>query len=75
VIHISDLTPDYSKATDISFLGPVHECPCGSFVWNLKVMFEDYEISQYFTDMECAVCGTRAKAPTPIDHPEYEEDA
>ena len=47
-----------------------HECPvCGSFVWNIKASFEDYEISQYFLDMDCASCGSYAKAPTPLDRP------
>jgi hypothetical protein len=48
----------------------LHECPvCDSFVWNLKASFEDYELSSYFLDMECASCGTYAKAPTPLDKP------
>ena len=46
-----------------------HECDCGSYVWLLKVSFDDYEISNYFLDMECAVCGSFAKAPTPLDRP------
>ena len=48
----------------------LHECPvCESNIWNVKVCFEDYEIATYFMDMECAVCGTYAKAPTPLDKP------
>jgi C4-type Zn-finger protein len=47
-----------------------HECPvCESNIWNVKVIFEDYEIATYFTEMECSVCGSFAKAPTPIDKP------
>jgi hypothetical protein len=68
--NISDLYPSYEDATDIRFMGPVHACLCGSNLWNVKTMFEDYEISAYFTDMECAVCGTKAKAPTPLDRPQ-----
>jgi hypothetical protein len=30
-------------------------------------MFEDGEISLYMLDMECALCGALATAPTPID--------
>lgn len=48
-----------------------HVCPCGSELWRVVVTFEDYEIATYFTDMECIECGTRAKAPTPIDKPGY----
>lgn len=51
---------------------PTHVCVCGSRVWNLKVMFEDYEIGQYFLDMECTECGSLATAPTPIDRQEIE---
>jgi hypothetical protein len=51
----------------------LHECVCGSDMWKVVVTFEDYEIAGYLLDMECFHCGTRATAPTPIDHPEYEE--
>ena len=51
----------------------LHTCLCGSNMWRVIVMFEDYEISQYFLDMECFSCGTRAKAPTPIDKEGYNE--
>jgi hypothetical protein len=46
---------------------PTHICPCGSNIWNLKVIFYNFEIASYFIDMECADCGTLATAPTPID--------
>lgn len=51
----------------------VHVCPCGSNLWQVVVSFDNYEIATYSTDMQCLECGTRAKAPTPIDHPEYQE--
>lgn len=50
---------------------PTHICICGSRLWNVKCMFEDYEISFYFLDMECAVCGSKATAPTLADAPGY----
>ena len=50
----------------------LHECVCGSDMWKVVVTFEDYEIAGYLLDMECFHYGTRATAPTPIDHPEYE---
>lgn len=49
---------------------PTHICACGSQVWNVKCMFQDYEISMYFLDMECADCGSMATAPTLVDMPE-----
>jgi len=52
----------------------MHECICGCNMWKIVVMFEEYEISSYILDMECINCGTRAKAPTPIDNPDYEEN-
>lgn len=47
---------------------PTHVCVCGCFVWNVKTIFENGQISQYFLDMECAQCGSIATAPTPIDN-------
>lgn len=46
---------------------PTHSCVCGSNVWYVKSVFENYEISQYFLDMICASCGSLATAPTLID--------
>lgn len=45
----------------------IHQCPCGSNLFRLAVTFENYEIAAYSLDMECIECGTRAKAPTPLD--------
>lgn len=64
---IRELKPDYTGSLDYQDQ-VLHQCPvCGSNVWLIKAMFEDYEISMYFLDMECASCGTFAKAPTPLD--------
>jgi hypothetical protein len=46
---------------------PTHACICGSVVWNIKAVFDNYEIATYFLDMECAECGSLATAPTPLD--------
>lgn len=46
---------------------PTHECICGCNIFNLKVIFDNYEIATYFLDMECANCGTLVTAPTPVD--------
>ena len=48
----------------------LHECVCGCNVWKVAVAFQDYEIAWYALDMECLNCGTRAKAPTPLDKEE-----
>ena len=66
---IRELKPDYTgnmdHADEIH-----HECPvCESTLWNVKASFQDYELSQYLLDMECSLCGTYAKAPTPLDRP------
>lgn len=63
---------DYDNAMDLRGT-PTHICPCGSQVWLLKVTFVDYEISNYFLDMECLMCGSFATAPTPIDKANHEE--
>ena len=62
---IWQLKPDYKESMDIRG-EPTKICPCGSFVWKLLVTWDDdsNEISSYFIDMECAVCGTKATAPT-----------
>ena len=64
---ILDLRPEsYDKSIDLRGT-PTHLCPCGSQLWNLKVIFEDFEIATYFLDMECVSCGSVATAPTPVD--------
>ena len=66
-MDINNLRPDnYDNAVDLRGT-PTHVCICGCVVWNVKVIFEDDEISSYFLDMECANCGSFATAPTPID--------
>lgn len=60
---ISELKPDYSRAMDIRG-EPTTVCPCGCYIWNVKVSFDsDGAIAMYFRDMECVDCGTRATAP------------
>jgi hypothetical protein len=57
---------NYDHAMDVRGT-PTHVCPCGCNIWNVKVIFDDFEIATYFLDMECANCGSLATAPTPID--------
>jgi len=62
---ILQLRPEsYDKSMDMRGT-PTHVCPCGSNIWSLKVIFEDFEIATYFLDMECVSCGSVATAPTP----------
>lgn len=65
---IRTLKPDYTgnmdQANEVR-----HVCNCGSFVWNVKASFDDYELASYFLDMECSACGSYALAPTPLDKP------
>ena len=66
---IRELKPDYSGSMEYENQ-VLHECPiCESNIWNIKASFDDYEISNYFLDMECSSCGTYALAPTPLDKP------
>lgn len=64
--HITELKPDYNSAMDIRGRATTI-CPCGCNIWNLKTVFDEEtgEIDMYFLDMECALCGTLATAPTP----------
>lgn len=57
---------NYDNAIDLRGT-PTHVCVCGCNVFNLKVIFDDFQIMQYFLDMECAQCGSLATAPTPVD--------
>lgn len=64
---IINLRPEnYDHAMDLRG-APTHVCACGCNIFNVKVIFEDYEIGTYFLDMECAQCGSLATAPTPVD--------
>lgn len=66
-IDIMDLKPEnYDHAMDLRGT-PTHLCPCGCNIWNVKVIFEEFEVATYFLDMECANCGSMATAPTPLD--------
>jgi hypothetical protein len=51
---------------------PTHECICGSNIWSVRAIFQDFEISSYFLDMQCMECGTLATAPTPLDRESME---
>ena len=67
VEDIINLKPEnYDHAMDLRG-APTHVCPCGCNIFNVKVIFDDYEIGTYFLDMECAQCGSLATAPTPVD--------
>ena len=69
---ILQLRPEsYDNSIDLRGT-PTHLCPCGSNIWNLKVIFDDFEIATYFLDMECVSCGSVATAPTPVDREEME---
>lgn len=51
---------------------PTHLCICGSEVFYVKTVFDNYEIGTYFLDMICAECGSLATAPTLIDKEKME---
>lgn len=47
-----------------------HVCPCGSLLWSVMVIFDDYEVAAYMLDMTCVGCGNKAIAPTLVDRPD-----
>ena len=49
---------------------PTHLCICGSEVFYVKTVFDNYEVSTYFLDMICAECGSLA--PTLLDKEKME---
>jgi hypothetical protein len=64
----NDLEVSKSNTESMDLRGtPTHECVCGSVIWKVHAQFDDYQIAQYFLDMECAKCGSLATAPTPLD--------
>ena len=57
-----------AKPSGIDLRGtPIDVCVCGSLIFKITCMFEDKEISLYFTDAECALCGALVTVPTPVD--------
>ena len=48
---------------------PTRECPsCASALFTIQATFDDnYEISGYLLNAECAMCKTKVTAPTPLD--------
>ena len=58
---------DKHSGADLRSLGPIHVCMCGSMLFKVGCMFEDGEISMWFVDGECALCGALVKVPTPVD--------
>ena len=51
---------------------PTHECVCGSRIFYIRAVFDDYEIATYFLEMQCVECGSLATAPTPLDRESQE---
>jgi hypothetical protein len=58
---------DEHSGVDLRSLGPVHVCSCGSRLFKVACMFEEGEISMWFVDAECSLCGALVKVPTPVD--------
>lgn len=58
---------DKYSGADLRSLGPIHVCMCGSRLFKVGCMFEEGEISMWFVDAECALCGALVKVPTPVD--------
>ena len=68
VFDKKDLAEDNQEQSGLDLRGtPTHVCTCGSRIWYVKSVFDDYEIATYFLDMVCAECGNLATAPTPLD--------
>jgi len=46
----------------------------GHLVFQVGCMFEDNDISLWFTDAKCADCGALVTVPTPVDNNENNSD-
>ena len=50
---------------------PTHEClNCGSNIFNIRAVFEDYTIVTWFLEGTCAECGSPVTVPCPVDDPD-----
>lgn len=49
---------------DLTSLGELHVCQCGSDMFKAIVSFENNVISTYITEGECLFCGSRVTLPT-----------
>ena len=68
-----DLGEEEPEPTALDLRGtPTHTCVCGSNIWYVKTVFENYEIATYFLDMLCSSCGNIATAPTLVDREKME---
>lgn len=49
---------------------PTHECfNCGSNMFEVIAIFENYNISSWLLDGKCAECGSQITVPCPADRP------
>ncbi len=49
---------------------PTHAClVCGSTLFRIYATFEDYDISGWLLDGECAHCTSPVTVPCPVDDP------
>lgn len=62
---IREMFADKPDAADYRSLGAIHQCPCGSDMFNLIVRFDMGEVCFYLREMRCASCGSLALAPIP----------
>lgn len=68
VFDKDDFIDDEEEINPFDLRGtPTHECICGSNQFYIRASFDNYELAQYFLDMQCVSCGSLATAPTPVD--------
>lgn len=46
---------------------PTHACICGNKIFKILAVFDEGSPAFWFTDGECADCGTLLTVPTPVD--------
>jgi hypothetical protein len=62
------MTP-VADGPDLRGFGPVHECLCGSNLFQIVAAFEDGQVCFYLTEGICWECGAKVTVPTEIDPP------
>jgi hypothetical protein len=65
---------ELSLSSDVGLIDqrgiPTHAClNCGSNVFIIQAVFEDYDIAGWYIDGSCSSCGSPLTVPCPVDDP------
>lgn len=67
--RLEQLMTPVKGGPDLRGFGPVHECLCGSNLFQIVAAFDAGEVCFYLTEGICWECGAKVTVPTEIDPP------